>query len=166
MAEIQTIQLFFKNIDDLDPEKRAELKEASIATLDQPLHFYVTDPDVMDALTEHPDLWFMVGGIYAAFMGDTDEPVDRLQLPDILGRITRSGNGSAQQGMADILRVLKQKDHTAENVRVVLVPMAELAENEGFPIDYPELLSDMLTGVDDPDAVVDKWNKLFSEDVD
>lgn len=169
MTEMQIINLFFKSIDELEPDLLTDLKEASRATLDKPMTFYVTNPDVTDAITNHPDIWFLVGGTYAAFLDDTDEPAQRIELPDSLGRLSRNGNDQAQARMSDFLRVLEKPDHTAEELRQALVPAVELVEGEGFPVDYAALLRDCLKGtesVDKAKEVAQSWSDIFAKDVD
>lgn len=163
MADKERIALFFECIDALEPEKKEELKQASIATMDQPFNFYVTDPAVTDAIEKDPELWFMIGSYYAATFGEDDEPSRAVPLPIAIGRISEMGNEGAKGAFESCTHVLSVDGHTGEQLREVLAPLVELAQQEGFRLDYQQLLADVLDAQDDGKAVAERWTTEFAD---
>ena len=163
MADKEKIALFYRCIDDLEPEEKEELKEASIATMNQPLNFYVTDEAVMDAIELYPELWFMIGSYYAAAMGEDDEPSRAVPLATALGRISDNGNADVKEAFDACIHVLGTDGHTAEQLREVLAPLVEQAQREGFKLDYVDLLADVLDAQEDGKKVTARWEAEFKD---
>lgn len=163
MADKEKIALFFHCIDALEPEKKEQLKEASIATMDQPLNFYVTDQAVMDAIEDSPALWFMIGSYYAAAFGEDDEPSRAVPLAAAVGRIADNGNTDAKDAFDACIHVLSTDGHTDEQLREVLVPLVELTQEEGFRLNYEKLLADILDAQQDGKTTAEAWKAEFKD---